>query len=163
MKKRFSEEQIVAFLREAEAELPIKELCRKHGFREASYYLWRGKFGGMSVPDAKRLKGLEIENARLMKLLAEQVRYMVDKGLSERRALCAVRMSASALRHEPRPDRNVELREPILALANRPRCHAVGLIHLKLRPEGRLVNYKRVGGSLSISLSIALWRQVVQE
>ncbi len=73
MKKRFSEEQIIGFLREAEAGLPVKELCRKHGFSEASYYLWRNKFGGMSVPDAKRLKELEIENGRLKKLLAEQV------------------------------------------------------------------------------------------
>lgn len=73
MKKRFSEEQIIGFLREAEAGVPVKELCRKHGFSEASYYLWRSKFGGMSVPDAKRLKELETENARLKKLLAEQV------------------------------------------------------------------------------------------
>ena len=73
MKKRFSEEQIIGFLREAEAGMPVKELCRKHGFSEASYYLWRNKFGGMSVPDAKRLKELEIENGRLKKLLAEQV------------------------------------------------------------------------------------------
>ena len=73
MKKRFSEEQIIGFLREAEAGLPVKDLCRKHGFSEASYYLWRSKFGGMSVPDAKRLKELETENSRLKKLLAEQV------------------------------------------------------------------------------------------
>ena len=73
MKKRFSEEQIIGFLREAEAGLPVRELCRKHGFSEASYYLWRSKFGGMSVPDAKRLKELETENGRLKKLLAEQV------------------------------------------------------------------------------------------
>ena len=73
MKKRFSEEQIIGFLREADTGLPIKELCRKHGFSEASYYLWRSKFGGMSVPDAKRLKELETENGRLKKLLAEQV------------------------------------------------------------------------------------------
>lgn len=73
MKKRFSEEQIIGFLREAEAGMPIKELCRRHGFSEASYYLWRSKFGGMSVPDAKRLKELETENARLKKLLAEHV------------------------------------------------------------------------------------------
>ncbi len=71
MKKRFSEEQIIGFLREAEAGLPIKELCRRHGFSEASYYLWRSKFGGMNVSDAKRLKDLESENARLKKLLAE--------------------------------------------------------------------------------------------
>ncbi|ACD57208.1 transposase [Xanthomonas oryzae pv. oryzae] len=73
MKKRFSEEQIIGFLREAEAGMPIKDLCRRHGFSEASYYLWRSKFGGMSVPDAKRLKDLEAENTRLKKLLAEQV------------------------------------------------------------------------------------------
>lgn len=71
MKKRYSEEQIIGFLKEAEAGVPIKELCRRHGFSEASYYLWRSKFGGMDVSDAKRLKALESENARLKKLLAE--------------------------------------------------------------------------------------------
>ena len=71
MKKRFTEGQIVGFLREADAGVPVKDLCRKHGFSEASYYLWRSKFGGMTVSDAKRLKALEQENARLKKLLAE--------------------------------------------------------------------------------------------
>ncbi|EKZ1929418.1 IS3 family transposase [Stenotrophomonas maltophilia] len=168
VKKRFSEEQIIGFLREAEAGMPIKDLCRQHGFSEASYYLWRSKFGGMSVPDAKRLKDLEAENTRLKKLLAEQVfendvikdalrkklvtaparrllvRSMVEKGLSERRALTVVRMSASALRYEPRADRNVELREQIAALAHRHRRYGVGMIHLKLRQKGLVVNYKRV-------------------
>ena len=73
MKKRFSEEQIIGFLREAEKGVPMKELCRKHGFSEASYYLWRSKFGGMDVSDAKRLKVLEAENAKLKKLLAESM------------------------------------------------------------------------------------------
>ena len=71
MKKRFSEEQIIGFLREADRGMAVKELCRKHGFSEASYYLWRSKFGGMDVSDAKRLKALEVENAKLKKLLAE--------------------------------------------------------------------------------------------
>jgi len=71
VKKRFSEEQIIGFLKEADAGIPVKELCRKHGFSEASYYLWRSKFGGMSVPEAKRLKELESQNVRLKKLLAE--------------------------------------------------------------------------------------------
>ncbi|HFK1825293.1 IS3 family transposase [Stenotrophomonas sp. GD03908] len=148
--------------------MPIKDLCRQHGFSEASYYLWRSKFGGMSVPDAKRLKDLEAENTRLKKLLAEQVfdndvikdalrkklvtaparrllvRSMVEKGLSERRALVVARMSASALRYEPRPDHNVELREQIAALAHRHRRYGVGMIHLKLRQKGHVVNYKRV-------------------
>jgi putative transposase len=73
VKKRFSEEQIIGFLREAETGLPVKELCRRQGFSEASYYLWRSKFGGMEVADAKRLKALEAENARLKKLLAESL------------------------------------------------------------------------------------------
>jgi putative transposase len=73
MKKRFTEEQIIGFLREADSGVPVKELCRKHGFSEASYYLWRGKFGGMNVADAKRLKALEAENGRLKKLLAESM------------------------------------------------------------------------------------------
>lgn len=73
VKKRFSEEQIIGFLKEAESGVPVKELCRKHGFSDASFYLWRSKFGGMDVSDAKRLKALEVENARLKKLLAESV------------------------------------------------------------------------------------------
>ena len=73
MKKRFSEEQIIGFLKEAEAGISVKELARKYGFSDASFYLWRSKFGGMDVPDAKRLKTLEVENARLKKLLAESM------------------------------------------------------------------------------------------
>ncbi len=72
------------------------------------------------------------------------VRSMVEKGLSERRALVVARMSASALRYEPRPDHNVELREQIAALAHRHRRYGVGKIHLKLRQSGFVVNYKRV-------------------
>jgi putative transposase len=52
MKKRYTEEQIIGFLREADAGLPVKELCRKHGFSESSYYAWKAKFGGMNVSDA---------------------------------------------------------------------------------------------------------------
>ena len=73
MKKRFSEEQIIGFLQEAEAGMTVKELCRKHGFSDASFYNWRARFGGMSVSEARRLKELEQENARLKKLLAESM------------------------------------------------------------------------------------------
>jgi putative transposase len=73
VKKRFTEEQIIGLLREADAGVAVKDLCRRHGFSEASYYLWRSKFGGMSVSEAKRLKALESENARLKKLLAESL------------------------------------------------------------------------------------------
>jgi putative transposase len=73
MKKRFSEEQIIGFLREADGGLAVKELCRRHGFSEASYYLWRSKYGGLEVSEAKRLKALEQENGRLKRLLAESL------------------------------------------------------------------------------------------
>lgn len=71
MKKRYTDEQIIGFLKQAGSGTPIKELCRKHGFSDASFYLWRRKFGGMDVPDAKRLRDLETENGKLKKLLAE--------------------------------------------------------------------------------------------
>ena len=73
MKKRYTEEQIIGFLREADKGIALKELCRKHGFSEASFYLWRSKYGGMDVSDARRLKALEAENARLKKLIAESM------------------------------------------------------------------------------------------
>ena len=71
MKKRYSEEQIIGFLAEADAGMALKDLCRRHGFSEASYYLWRSKYGGLTISDTKRLKALEAENTRLKKLLAE--------------------------------------------------------------------------------------------
>lgn len=70
-KSRFTEEQIIGFLKQAEAGLPIKELCRKGGFSDATFYKWRARFGGMEVADAKRLRELEAENGKLKKLLAE--------------------------------------------------------------------------------------------
>ena len=73
MKKRFTEEQIIGFLREVEAGVAVKDLCRRKGFSPASFYQWRAKFGGMSVSEAKRLKELEAENGRLKKLVAELV------------------------------------------------------------------------------------------
>lgn len=73
MKKRCTEEQIIGFLKQAEAGVVVKELCRQHGFSDASFYNWRAKFGGMEVSDAKRLKELETENARMKRLLAEAI------------------------------------------------------------------------------------------
>ena len=71
MKKRFSEEQIIGFLKEADAGMPVVELCRKHGFSDASYYKWKAKFGGMDVSNAKWLRALEEENNKLKRLLAD--------------------------------------------------------------------------------------------
>jgi len=164
VKKRFTETQIIGFLREAEAGLLIKQLCRTHGFSEAGYYLWRSKFGGMSVSDAKRLKELTAENAGLKKLLAKSllenevtrevlrkvvtaparralVRDMTEDGLSERRALAVARMSASSLRYTPAPDRNQALRTRTVALAHRHRRYGAWMIYLKLRQAVERLNY----------------------
>jgi putative transposase len=72
MKNRYTEEQIIGFLREADAGLPV-EHCRKHGFSEPSDYAWKAKFGGMNASDAQRLKALEAENGKLKRLLANSM------------------------------------------------------------------------------------------
>ena len=70
---RFSEEQIIAILKEHQAGIALAEICRKHGISDATFYNWRSKYGGMEVSDARRLKALEDENRRLKKLLAESI------------------------------------------------------------------------------------------
>ena len=70
-RKQFSEEQIIGLMKEAEAGAVVTELCRKHGMSSATYYALKAKFGGLEVSDAKRLKALEEESARLKRLLAD--------------------------------------------------------------------------------------------
>ncbi len=72
-KSRFSEEQIIGILNEHRSGAKTADLCRRHGISDATFYKWRSKYGGMEVSDAKRLKALESENAKLKKLLAEQM------------------------------------------------------------------------------------------
>jgi len=71
-RKRFTEEQIIAFLKRAEAGAKPQDLCREYGISEATYYKWKNKFGGMEVSDARRLRVLEDENRRLKHMVAEQ-------------------------------------------------------------------------------------------
>lgn len=72
-KSRFSEEQIIGILKEHQAGIGVSDLCRKHGISDATFYTWRSKYAGMEVSEAKRLKALEEENAKLKKLLAESM------------------------------------------------------------------------------------------
>ena len=72
---RFSEEQIIGILKEHQAGIGAKKLCRKHGISDGTFYKWHSKYGGMEVSEAKRLKALEVENATLKKMLAE---HMLD-------------------------------------------------------------------------------------
>lgn len=70
-RSRFSEEQIIAILKEQEAGVPTADVCRRHGVSGATFYKWKAKFGGLEISEAKRLRQLEDENAKLKKLLAE--------------------------------------------------------------------------------------------
>jgi putative transposase len=70
-KKRFSEDQIIAVLKEAEAGAKTKELCRRHGISEPTFYNWKAKYAGMTVSEVRRLKELEAENGKLKRLLAD--------------------------------------------------------------------------------------------
>ena len=72
-RSRFSEEQIIAILKQQESGVPTSDVCREHGISSATFYKWKAKFGGMDVSDARKLKALEDENAKLKKLLAEQM------------------------------------------------------------------------------------------
>ena len=118
-KKRFTEQQIIGFLKEAEAGMPVKELCRKHGFSDAAFYGWRSKFGGLQVSEAKRLRELQVENAKLKKLLAEahvdvealKVAFGVKRSPRPRsRSLnfCTLPFSVREFRHEIDEPRNRE-------------------------------------------------------
>ncbi|MGO2440625.1 MAG: IS3 family transposase [Serratia proteamaculans] len=162
MKKRFSDQQIISILREAEAGVSARELCRKHAISDATFYTWRKKYGGMEVPEVKRLKSLEEENARLKKLLAEA---MLDKealqvalgrkllttdqkreavmlicdatGLSQRRACRLTGLSLSTCRYEAqRPAADAHLSGRITELALERRRFGYRRIWQLLRREG---------------------------
>ena len=70
-RSRYTEEQIIGILKEQEAGLPVAELCRKHGMSDATFYNWKSKYGGLEVSEARRLRSLEAENAKLKRLLAD--------------------------------------------------------------------------------------------
>ena len=72
-RSRFTEEQIIGILREQEAGIPVADLCRKHGLSSPTFYKWKAKYGGMDVSEARRLKALEDENAKLKRMLADSM------------------------------------------------------------------------------------------
>ncbi|MCC5053868.1 IS3-like element IS476 family transposase [Xanthomonas campestris pv. campestris] len=169
-KSRFSTEQIIGFIKQADAGMAVAELCRRHGFSPASFYQWRAKYGGMEADEAKRLKELEVQNTRLKKLLAEAhldiealkvgfggktlapqrkreaIRRMLEHTpLSERRACRLAGLSRDAFRHAPVPTPATQaLSARLVELAQTHRRFGYRRLHDLLRPEFPSVNHKKI-------------------
>ncbi|MEO1200838.1 MAG: IS3 family transposase [Pseudomonadota bacterium] len=166
---RYSEEQIIGILREHEAGAKCADLCRRHGMSEGTFYAWKSKYGGMDVSDAKRLRALEDENARLKKLLAEQMldasamRELLFKkmvgpvvkrdavahlqaklGLSERRACRIVGSDRTMVRYRSRRPDDGALRSRLRELANERRRFGYRRLFVLLRREGERSGLNRI-------------------
>ena len=168
-RSRFSEEQIIGILKEHQAGLSAQDLCRKHGISDATFYKWRSKYGGMDISDARRLKALEEENRKLKKLLAEidarcghtqrdarkklltpRARRMAvswaikDRHYSQRRACGLVGLAPKTYRYvSKRPD-DSWLRQRLKELASERRRFGYRRLHLMLRREGIMLNWKKL-------------------
>ncbi|WP_323772210.1 IS3 family transposase [Antarctobacter sp.] len=166
---RFTDEQIIGILAEHEAGAKCADLCRKHGMSEGTFYNWKAKFGGMTVPEAKRLKALEDENAKLKKLLAEQMldlaamKELVFKkvvapavkreavahlrsllGLSERRACRIAGADRKMVRYQAQRAPDTELRGRLRELANDRRRFGYRRLFVLLRREGEPSGINRI-------------------
>ena len=166
---RFTEEQIIGILKEHETGVSVADLCRKHGVSDATVYKWKAKFGGMDVSEAKRLKALEDENAKLKRLLADTmldnvalkdllgkkvvtpagerdaVAYlMAGHGMSERRACRMLGCCRMTARYQTVRVDDVALREGMKAMAHKRRRFGYRRLHVLLRREGHAVNHKRL-------------------
>ncbi|QQC26808.1 IS3 family transposase (plasmid) [Brucella anthropi] len=168
-KQRFTEERIIAVLKELEAGMKVADLCRKYGISDATFYNWKAKYGGMEVSEAKRLKALEEENAKLKKLLAEQMldaaalRELLGKkmvgpaakrdavahlkdimGLSERRACQIVSADRKMIRYRSCRPPEVELRAKLRDLANERRRFGYRRLFVLLRRDGEPSGVNRI-------------------
>ena len=165
-RKQFSEEQIIKVLAEGKAGATGKEVCRRHGISEQTFYRWKSKYGGMTVSEAKRLMELEAENRKLKQLLGEAhldkrgtdvikklvrpaakreaVQHLVDRGLrSQRRAANLVGMHRSVARYRSCRETDSTLRERLKELATQYPRYGYETLHGLLKLEGRVINEKR--------------------
>ncbi|WP_156170644.1 IS3 family transposase [Croceicoccus naphthovorans] len=165
---RFSEEQIIGVLKEAEAGAKTADLARRHGVSEATIYNWKSKYGGLEVSDARRLKELESENAKLKRLLADAMldqaalKDLLGKkvltpaakreavahlqachGMSERRACRVIDADRKSVRYRSTRDDDAGLREKLRELANQRRRFGYRRLHILLRREGIMINRKK--------------------
>ncbi|MEQ8249555.1 MAG: IS3 family transposase [Alphaproteobacteria bacterium] len=169
MRRRFTDEQIIAMLREYDAGAKTSDLCRKHGMSEATFYKYKAKYGGLTVSDARKLKALEEENARLKRLLADAIldnaalkdlgnkklltpdvkrRAVHDvmdvHGLSERRACRLASLDRSTYQYRKRSDGDAVLRQRLRALAGERRRFGYRRLGILLAREGWQVNHKKL-------------------
>ncbi|MCH2456734.1 MULTISPECIES: IS3 family transposase [Henriciella] len=167
-KSKFTEEQIIAILAEQERGMSTADVCRRHGVSSATFYKWKAKFGGMDVSDARRLKTLEGENAKLKRLLADAMLdnvvlkdllgkllttpqlkrvaalgAMSDHDISQRRACRLVSVDPKTVRREAEPD-NPEIRKCMREIAATRRRFGYRRIGLMLEREGIVMNHKKL-------------------
>lgn len=167
-RSRFSEERIIGILKEHQAGAKGADLCRKHGISDATFYKWRSKYGGMEVSDAKRLKALEAENAKLKKLLAEQMMDVAtlkemlgktsealftaqgrglgheEEGYTQRRACALAGIDPRVYRRGPKMPRDKDLRERPHKPSAERRRFGHRRLHILLKREGWHVNWKKL-------------------
>ena len=166
---RFTEEQIIGILREQEAGAKTADICRKHGISSATFYKWKAKYGGLEVSDAKRLKALEDENAKLKKLLAEadagqgdaqgdRLKKMVTPAakreavahlrcafeVSERRACSTLGTDRASVRYRSTRPEDAALRTRLHELAVQRRRFGYRRLHILLTREGLVMNHKKL-------------------
>lgn len=167
MKKRYSEEQIIKAIKQHEAGAKVEDICRGLGISTGTFYNWRSKYAGLEVNEAKRLRELESENAKLKKLLADKLleveamkdvlskvvkparkkpivaRLVEHHRLSERTACRLVGLSRTAYRYQAKPTGDRVLRERLKSLAAEHTRDGDLLLHGILKAEGLVVNKKR--------------------
>ena len=166
---RYSEEKIIGVLKEAEAGAKTKELCRRHGISEATFYNWKTKYAGMTVSEARRLKELEADNSKLKtsagrcqarqsgaegstgpKMVSPQAKreavtvMMTERDFSVTRVCGLAQLSRSLYRYRSRRPDCAVLRARLMAIAAEKRRYGYRRAYLRLRREGWLVNRKRV-------------------
>ncbi|WP_104494432.1 IS3-like element ISPfe1 family transposase [Paracoccus denitrificans] len=167
-KSRFTEAQIIGMIKEQEAGLPTSELCRQHGLSPATFYKLKAKYGGMDLSDAKRLKQLEDENAKLKRLLADAMldnvvlkdplgkalttpvqrrdavlRAMKDHPISQRRACVLIGVDPKTVRRDRPPD-NPEIREEMHKIAEKRRRFGYRRVGILLERKGMIMNEKKL-------------------
>ncbi|MER9262527.1 IS3 family transposase [Mesorhizobium sp. M0619] len=168
-RSRFTEEQVIAILKEQEAGMKTADVCRKHGISEATFYKYKAKFGGMDVSDARKLKAFEEENAKLKKLLAEQmldnailkdvaaqkmvtpdakrcaVAHACDRhGVSQRRACKALFVDRSSVRYTSIRSDDAAVRAAMKTVAAERRRFGYRRIHIMLERQGIVMNQKKL-------------------